>query len=412
MTRRGRGLLLVAAVPMIGLIAGVTLPPGQSTPPAGTLLLTVAQDGAASGTPEGGPRTTLVRSGGARRPLFLVPDFVSADSPSPDFEGTRLLFVGRRRDADPPAIWETTIDGTRARMITAGHGAPGGPAFLPGGRIVFSDVPSDPVEAAGGVRALFSCAPDGSDICRLTFAPRRDEYPEVLADGRLRYRSRGLTDDGAAGGTLMTIHPDGTQVAAFPVGLSVQEPVIAAGARPPGAEMGEMTLPGVGAPEGYAVLTTTPLAAHATPRILTSLVDPTRPTGTLLCLDVYTSRIPSVAGLPRGVVRGVRLRRLSAGSAPEDTGLLGEVPVEADGSFFVSVPADVPLGLSLVSRDGQNLGTLRSGIWVRPNENRGCVGCHEEPDRAPENRRPLAVLREPSTLRPNDTSTEGVHEAH
>jgi hypothetical protein len=30
-------------------------------------------------------------------------------------------------------------------------------------------------------------------------------------------------------------------------------------------------------------------------------------------------------------------------------------------------------------------------IWVRPAENRTCVGCHEPHNRAPHNHRPLAV---------------------
>ncbi|MEK7798670.1 MAG: hypothetical protein AAB297_02480, partial [Acidobacteriota bacterium] len=68
-------------------------------------------------------------------------------------------------------------------------------------------------------------------------------------------------------------------------------------------------------------------------------------------------------------------------------------PVLPDGSFFVEVPADTPLRLTLLHRDGRPLAALASGIWVRPNENRGCIGCHEERDRAPENRQPLAVLR-------------------
>jgi hypothetical protein len=408
MWRRG-AFLLLAAVGTLAAVVGLTLPRGQADPPAGTFLLTVAPGDAARGAPGAGPRTTIVRAGGADRPRFLVRDFDSAESPSPDFEGRRLAFVGRRRADEPRSIWEMTIDGRHLRKITAGHGAPAGPAFLPDGRIVFSDVPSDAVEAGAGVRSLFSCAPDGSDIRRLTFGLRRDELPEVLPDGRLRFRSRSLAADGAV---LMTVHPDGTQAAAFPAGLSALEPVIAAIAPAPGDGRSEGTLPpGIQAPDGHVVVAMTPLAAHPAPRILTSVVDPSRTTGTLLCLDAYASRIPAIAGLPRGAIRSVRLSRVRAGAPAGDAEILGEAPVAEDGSFFVTVPADVPLSLVLLAGDGKVLGVLRSGVWVRPNENRGCIGCHEEPDRAPENRRPLAILHDPSPLRPAIASRMGEHGA-
>ena len=66
-------------------------------------------------------------------------------------------------------------------------------------------------------------------------------------------------------------------------------------------------------------------------------------------------------------------------------------PVYPDGSFFLTVPADTPLRLDLIGEQNEVLAALTSGLWVRPNENRGCIGCHEDPQIAPENRLPLAV---------------------
>jgi hypothetical protein len=34
-------------------------------------------------------------------------------------------------------------------------------------------------------------------------------------------------------------------------------------------------------------------------------------------------------------------------------------------------------------------------MWLRPNERRGCVGCHEDPELVPANRVPLAVKKNP-----------------
>jgi hypothetical protein len=84
--------------------------------------------------------------------------------------------------------------------------------------------------------------------------------------------------------------------------------------------------------------------------------------------------------------------------------LIGEAPVEADGSFNVEVPADVPLLLQTLDDRGMALDTC-GWIWVKPKETRGCIGCHEDPERTPENdyvqalRRPSNRLLLPPTQR-------------
>jgi TonB family protein len=37
-------------------------------------------------------------------------------------------------------------------------------------------------------------------------------------------------------------------------------------------------------------------------------------------------------------------------------------------------------------------------VWVRPNERRGCVGCHEDHEIVPDNRRPLSVIKDPVSV--------------
>lgn len=74
--------------------------------------------------------------------------------------------------------------------------------------------------------------------------------------------------------------------------------------------------------------------------------------------------------------------------------LVGEAPVEPDGSFNVEVPADIPLLLQTLDDRGMALATC-GWIWVKPREKRGCIGCHEDPERIPENDYVLA-LRRPS----------------
>jgi hypothetical protein len=45
------------------------------------------------------------------------------------------------------------------------------------------------------------------------------------------------------------------------------------------------------------------------------------------------------------------------------------------------------------------LRTMRRWIWARRGTSRGCIGCHENKELAPENRVPAAILRgEPHDL--------------
>ncbi len=77
--------------------------------------------------------------------------------------------------------------------------------------------------------------------------------------------------------------------------------------------------------------------------------------------------------------------------------MLGEVPVEKDGSVFVQVPANIPIQLQLVDSDGIALRTC-SWIWVKNREPRGCIGCHEDGEMTPPNRLVSAVEKPPYNL--------------
>jgi hypothetical protein len=124
-----------------------------------------------------------------------------------------------------------------------------------------------------------------------------------------------------------------------------------------------------------------------------STVDPTKKTGILVCLDARRNG-ESEEPLPVARVRVLYQASGKAGGVRS----LGEVPVAADGSFLVEVPADVPLGVESLDADGRVLKTLPPWFWVRPGENRGCIGCHEPHGMAPRNQRPLAAKNLPVKL--------------
>ena len=80
-----------------------------------------------------------------------------------------------------------------------------------------------------------------------------------------------------------------------------------------------------------------------------------------------------------------------AGAKPADSlsgtirkRLLGDLDLDDDGSFHLLVPPNTPIQLQIVDRDGMALRTS-AWIWAKNKENRGCIGCHEDGERTPDN---------------------------
>jgi hypothetical protein len=131
--------------------------------------------------------------------------------------------------------------------------------------------------------------------------------------------------------------------------------------------------------------------------------------GDLHCISVYDSDRPEMAKVKRGDVKQARLitgNPVQASGRPPKTPsevrtrVLGVVPVEADGSFFVRLPGDTPFYLELLDGQGNVLETMTRWIWVRRGTSRGCIGCHENKELAPDNRATDAVKRgEPHDIR-------------
>ena len=58
-------------------------------------------------------------------------------------------------------------------------------------------------------------------------------------------------------------------------------------------------------------------------------------------------------------------------------GVIGTVPVEADGSVAFRVPSRTPVQLQLLDKDRMCLMNMRSFIYLQDGESASCVGCHE-----------------------------------
>lgn len=57
--------------------------------------------------------------------------------------------------------------------------------------------------------------------------------------------------------------------------------------------------------------------------------------------------------------------------------ILGDVPVDADGSAYFRVPPDTAVYFQLLDENRMELRRMRSFISFQPGEIRGCAGCHE-----------------------------------
>jgi hypothetical protein len=63
--------------------------------------------------------------------------------------------------------------------------------------------------------------------------------------------------------------------------------------------------------------------------------------------------------------------------------VLGTVPLAADGSFYVEVPADRLIHVQVLDSDRRVVGNQLLWMYARPKETRSCVGCHEYPNSSP-----------------------------
>ncbi len=153
------------------------------------------------------------------------------------------------------------------------------------------------------------------------------------------------------------------------------------------------------------------LWARPQPDGRSSVVSAQDPLATLYCLDVYQTEFTDPSWLPRGTAKSIRILE---GLAPDREitkppmkgadllavrRILAEVPLEADGSFQVKVPANTPIQIQLLDERGLALRDC-GWIWARNHQAQGCIGCHEDPERTPPNFVPLALQKQSVLVNP------------
>ncbi|MBI2924174.1 MAG: PD40 domain-containing protein [Verrucomicrobia bacterium] len=123
----------------------------------------------------------------------------------------------------------------------------------------------------------------------------------------------------------------------------------------------------------------------------------TAATGLILCNSVFNTDQPLDKKSVRyvRVLEGVQMGQSIAANAAFRTRILGQAPIHPDGSFYVEVPADVPIHFELLDADGRMLIHETEFNSVRPGETKGCTGCHEIRKETSPNARPLALADPP-----------------
>lgn len=230
-----RGFCLNASVTAL-LTTGCATPASQGT--LGDGLVVYVQIPAGSALPVSDPQTYRSPHPGGSRiaiwdpgrpqqpPRVLSQGFWAAGSPVVSPDARMILFTGKRERDEPSGIYEIPLTGGRARRVSPEGFSSLHPAYLAGGRIVFSadgEGATDPMDGKPAY-SLYTCALDGSGLQRITFNPGSDIEPTVLRDGRVLYAAWQYPgpDRPEGGWALFTVRHDGTGL--FPLYGSHGEP--------------------------------------------------------------------------------------------------------------------------------------------------------------------------------------------
>jgi hypothetical protein len=399
-----------------------------------------------------GARIISIETGRPGSNKTLTEEFFSACFPEISYDGKFMLFAAQQKENDPWQIWEMNLKNLKYRQVTYGREECTDPAYMPGGRIVFSRLTrNDTVKMA---HCLYTCNTDGSDIRQITFSPDDNLATTVLKDGRLlTVKEQLLPVQGDP--MLMVMRPDGTKADIFYIGhpkstlvsrahetadgrivfvesdnnrnagrlvsISYNRPLhsrtdLTSGIQgdfhdvlplrpdkylvsyrksdsdhfalyefnPEKRSLGQ----GVFNDPDFNILDIASVEAYERPKKLPSEVDLQVKTGLLLCQDI-NFRDPFHPDNSSSIRKALKIEVLGIDTT------YGVVEVEKDGSFQLKVMADTPFRIRTLDKDGNVVSGPCSWLWLRPNERRGCIGCHENPELVPENIVSLAIKKSP-----------------
>jgi len=379
----------------------------------------------------------------------LTADFYSARSPEISFDGKFMLFTAQKKQNDQWQIWEINLENLKTRQVISSKENCIDPAYLPGGRFVFTRISSTDTLNTG--HSLFTCNLTGSDIRQITFNPHSWSGSVVLNDGRILTLSQALFPIKKEP-EFKVLRPDGTKADLFyqapdgnllsgrgrettngkivfiesdknnhelgsVISISYNRPLhtrVNLTSAISGSFKNVFPLPSgkllvsyrkseddryalfefdperrvlgqaIYDNKDFDVLEAVEVVKHVRPKKLPSEVDMGVKSGLLMCQDINVFDIHPTGKLKASIIKVI---------GKDST--LGIVQVAEDGSFYLKVIADTPFKIQTIDGKGNVLDGPCDWIWLRPNERRGCVGCHEDPEMVPENKVPVAVRKSP-----------------
>lgn len=161
----------------------------------------------------------------------------------------------------------------------------------------------------------------------------------------------------------------------------------------------------------YNLLEPVPVMTREVPPVIPDRIDTSKKDATVYIQDVYFGE--GLKNVPRGTVKQLRISTygytlrghgshdlLGVESAWDSKIILGTVDVEEDGSVIFKMPANLPITIQPLDKDGAALQLMRSWTTAMPGEYVSCLGCHENSNDVPAYKRTMASRKEPVELTP------------
>ena len=164
--------------------------------------------------------------------------------------------------------------------------------------------------------------------------------------------------------------------------------------------------------EGEGYISPQIVRKSETPPVIPDRVKLDHKEATFFIQDIYEGE--GLRGIPRGTVKELRLHAYEYAyvKSPSDHNWhgiqsgwdikrnLGTVPVEEDGSVIFNAPANTPISIQPIDKDGVAVQWMRSWVTGQPGEIVSCIGCHENQNQIPIPKRVMASQRKPHELTP------------
>ncbi len=395
-------------------------------------------------------RISFINPDNPKEIKVLTSDFFSACGPKISYDGSAMLFAGQKEEGDVWQIWEMKLSSNEARQVTSEKENCIDPDYLPGERVVFSKTTN--YGEAVKAHAIFTGNLDGTNISQVTFDPSAYFAPTILKDGRILAIGKPVFPD-SENASLKVMRPDGTKNELFyktdsttqlfsqPIELDNGKIVFAnlnsdnsTGLmsidynRPLNSMVnvtnglqgdfyainrlqGDKLLTNyradkkdrfalyefdtksksIGEPiykdDKHHILDAVMVQKRKRPKKLPSEVNLEIETALLMCQDINSTPLKEKEAETE-LNKANRFEILGINSS------LGRWNAEEDGSFYIKITPDTPFRIQTID-ENDNVVNTGSWLYLRPNERRGCIGCHGNNEMAPKNRQPLAVRKEP-----------------